>query len=126
MLTQPIQQWHHFSEAVELRLRKNKAKPGEGYRYAAQFTGFSRSSSFQTLTFALVSPASPPRYPAHAGERTRRVSGVQPIFGAMEQIARPLSDHIHPDFPEPYESPADGLPGKTSILVILFTSSQGV
>ncbi|MCW0135019.1 MazG-like family protein [Escherichia coli] len=23
--------------------------------------------------------------------------------------------HIHPDFPEPYESPADGLRGKTSI-----------
>ncbi|MGC6744804.1 lyase family protein [Escherichia coli] len=34
--------------------------------------------------------------------------------------------HIRPDFPEPYESPSDGLRGKTSIfLVILFTSFSG-
>ena len=38
--------------------------------------------------------------------RTQTPESPQPIFGAMEQIA---AHFYSPDFPEPYESPSDGL-----------------
>ena len=72
-----------------------------------------------------MSPPSPPRYPAHTGEPRHAES---PAYSqSLEQWNKlpPIVSHIRPDFPEPYELPVDGLRGKTSILVILFTSFSG-
>ncbi len=72
---------------VELRLRKIRAWRRISLLWRS--SRFSRSSVFQTLTFSggestITAPGIPLMLVVH---QTRRVSGVQPIFGTMEQIA---------------------------------------
>ena len=80
-----------FPEAVELRLRKNKRKPREGYRYCGAVHDF-HAPALQTLTFSGGEPHHHrPGIPSHAGEPRRAESpGVQLIFGAMGTNCRPL------------------------------------
>ena len=75
-----------FPEAVELRLRKISGSLAKDIVTAAQFTIFT-FQLFQTLTFSGGEPTiTAPVSRSCWRTQTRRVSGVQPIFGAMEQI----------------------------------------
>ena len=79
--------WQQFPGVVELRLRKIRAWRRISLLWRS--SRFSRSSVFQTLTFSggestITAPGIPLMLVVH---QTRRVSGVQPIFGTMEQIA---------------------------------------
>ena len=75
-----------FPEAVELHLRKISGSLAKNIVTAAQFTIFTLQL-FQTLTFSGGEPSiTAPVSRSCWRTQTRRVSGVQPIFGAMEQI----------------------------------------
>ena len=53
--------------------------------------------------------------PAHAGVPRHAESPVYSQSLGQWNKLPPIVSHIRPDFPEPYESPYDGLRGKTSI-----------
>ncbi len=52
------------------------------------------------------------RYPAHAGVPRHAESPVYSQSLGQWNKLPPTVSHIRPDFPEPYESPSDGLRGK--------------
>ena len=106
-----------FPEAVELCLRKIS---GSLAVIAGQF--FSRSCSFRRWHSAVVNLPNQSLYPAHA--RHAESPAYRQSLGEWNKLP-PTLGHTHPDFPESYGLPADGLRGKRVFLVILFTSFSG-
>ncbi len=111
MLTQLIQQWHHFFQRRwDSALAKKTEKRWRGYRYCGAVHDF----HVPALSDADVR-ASEPTITAPVSRSCWRTDTESPAYsqslGQWNKLP-PTVSHIHPDFPEPYESPATDFRGK--------------